>query len=346
MTNIDGKEVAMTMSDQRKSPAFSFYPDSWIGGTRRMSLLEKGIYIELLSDQWCNGGFSIDMAARICSESDRSIVEAVVRAKFTQSADGLWRNSRLEQERESQEKRRKTQQENGKKGGRPKLEKNPEITNGFNLGLQNENPNETQTEPKKNPSVSVSVSVSDTVSVSDSVSKTGDPQTPKGVSVAVQDFLDRWNKFAARTPKVSPVRKMTSKRRDALSTRLKTAGWLEDFREAVKCLPLPGDGWQPNLDWLIRNDHNIYLLLEGAYDWRGKDDPASQRLAIQRRKEAFAQREAREAAEKKARAADVSGTHTAMASTLSQVLGSTREESARSLLFGSEIDLSASGAES
>jgi len=144
------------MTQRRKSPAFSFYPDSWIGGTRRMSLLEKGVYIELLSDQWCNGPFTIDMACRICSGTDAATVEAVVRSKFTDAGDGTWFNARLEQERENQEERRKKQSENGKKGGRPRSPENPKKSDGFNLGLQNEKPDESQTKAEKKPSDSVS----------------------------------------------------------------------------------------------------------------------------------------------------------------------------------------------
>jgi uncharacterized protein YdaU (DUF1376 family) len=150
----------------RKSPAFSFYPDSWVGGTRRMSLIEKAIYIELLSDQWLNGPFSLEMACRICAEASPDKVEEVIRCKFSETEDGFFFNERLEHERAKQEERYRAQRENGRKGGRPRSENNPIKTQTKPMGLPNDNPIETQTltqtEPKQNPSVSVSDSVINT----------------------------------------------------------------------------------------------------------------------------------------------------------------------------------------
>ena len=121
---------------------------------------------------------------------------------------------------------------------------------------------------------------------------------PKGDDCSVQDFFDRWNRFADRTPKVAKCRKLTPERRKKLKSRLSETGWLQDFEESVKSLPLSGDGWQPTLDWLIKNGHNIYRLLEGDFDWRNKDDPAADRLAKKRRENAYAQRQEHEARQK------------------------------------------------
>ena len=160
-----------------------------------MSLIEKGVYIELLADQWCNGPFSLEMAFRVCPEAERGVVECVVRSKFVQGDDGNWLNNRLEQERISQEERRKVQVENGKKGGRPKANENPKETHGFLLGLQNGKPKESQTESqgkaKKNPSDSVSDSVSDI---------THTHSQPNRDSISVPDELSvcwsRWSSYS------------------------------------------------------------------------------------------------------------------------------------------------------
>lgn len=170
-------------------------------------------------------------------------------------------------------------------------------------------------------------------------------KSPKGDGVAVQEFFDRWNRFAAKRPKLAECRKLSKPRRDKIAARLKDAGWFSDFCEAILNLPLGGDGWQPTLDWLIRNDHNIYLLMEGAFDWRHKDDPAATRLAQQRRKEAFKQREAFEAAEKAKRHSERPGTQKAIGDILPLPTGEQQETGGGSLLFGLENDSSASGAE-
>ena len=142
---------------------------------------------------------------------------------------------------------------------------------------------------------------------------------PRGTALSVQEFFDRWNRFAARNPKIASCRKLTPERRRKLKSRLSEPGWLADFEEAVKSLPLASDGWQPNLDWLIRNSSNVYRLLEGDFDWRNKDDPAAERLTKKRRENAFKQRQEHEARQK----ADRERTATHSRRTIESAVGQT-----------------------
>ena len=96
------------------------------------------------------------------------------------------------------------------------------------------------------------------------------------------------------------------------------AAQAKDFEEAVKSLPLTGDGWQPTLDWLIKNGHNIYRLLEGDFDWRNKDDPAADRLAKKRRENAYKQRQEHEARQKEERERMAKRSRQAIAKTVGQ----------------------------
>jgi uncharacterized protein YdaU (DUF1376 family) len=129
----------------RKSPAFSFYPDSWIGGTALMSSEEKAIYIDLLCVAWLHRKFTLDQALNFCRGSSRESVERVVLDKFREENDGFFVNPRLEEERSKQQSRI----ENGKKGGRPK-KANQKLNGKLN-------------ESQSKDSVSVSVSVSDSL---------------------------------------------------------------------------------------------------------------------------------------------------------------------------------------
>ena len=104
--------------------------------------------------------------------------------------------------------------------------------------------------------------------------------------LSVEEFFDRYKKFAARTAKLQAPRSLTAERRKKIKARLSTPGWLADFKEAIQSLPLGGSGWQPNLDWLIRNESNMYRILEGEFSWRNADDPAMAKLEAQRRKKA------------------------------------------------------------
>lgn len=103
--------------------------------------------------------------------------------------------------------------------------------------------------------------------------------------ISADEFFERWNRFAAKTPKISPIRKMTGARKDKLRQRLSDPEWLPMFRIAVASLPLGGDGWQPTLDWLLNNESNVYRLAEGAFDFRNENSSAN-KLALKRRQAA------------------------------------------------------------
>lgn len=163
--------------------------------------------------------------------------------------------------------------------------------------------------------------------------------------VSVDEFFERWNRFAAKNPKLTACRKLTEKRRNKIRTRLKEPDWFDDFKEAVASLPLGGDGWQPTLDWLVENSHNAYRLLEGDFDWRNRDDPAAIRLAEQRRKNAYREREEFERCKKQRLKELSSATHKIIENISPATGGLSGETSGVSLLFGEENDSSVSGAE-
>lgn len=106
----------------------------------------------------------------------------------------------------------------------------------------------------------------------DSLSSGDDEKKPPPMEP--KEFLERWNKFAD-SKGLRTCRKLTEDRRAKLRIRLHQEGWLDEFRAAIKKLPLPGDGWQPDLDYLIRNEKNADDIAGGKFDWResnGKSD--------------------------------------------------------------------------
>lgn len=319
----------MTRVSDRK-PYFFMYADDFISGVLGMPDVDVGVYIKLLCLAWSKDGVS-DMEAQSVTRDD-SAISRVLNGKFERHSDGRWRNKKQEQVRAYAEAKSKAGQSGGAPDGNDNAKKQTENKQNSNQKTS-KHTNEKQTpnpypepypesrEPEPNP-----------------VS----PQTPQGVSC--DEFVDRWNNFVAKRPKLKAVRKATGKRREKIKARLKDPGWFDDFREGILSLPLPGDGWQPDLDWLVRNDHNIYLLLEGAFDWRGKDDPAAQRLAARRRQEAYERRQQEEAIHKQQLESEKSGTHKAINATLNRATGEPQGTGAGSLLFGLEGDSCANGA--
>jgi uncharacterized protein YdaU (DUF1376 family) len=98
----------------RKSPAFSFYPDSWIGGTMRMPPMQRAAYIDLLANQWLEGAFDFACALLVCRGVKEADVRAVLDSKF-ELVDGLYFNRRLEESVKSKrQKARREEQEEAK----------------------------------------------------------------------------------------------------------------------------------------------------------------------------------------------------------------------------------------
>ena len=109
-----------------KDPAFLFYPEAFIIGTRKMTDEEVGQYIRALCEQFFEGELDEDYWLNL---------KPKVAEKFSKN-NGKVFNKRLKEEMEKRRKSAEASRKNGAKGGRPrKIE-------------------ETQEEPKKNLQVS------------------------------------------------------------------------------------------------------------------------------------------------------------------------------------------------
>lgn len=77
-----------------KDPAFLFYPNDYLGGTMGMTFEEKGAYMELLMLQFNRGHMTEHMIGHTVGKLWLNIKD-----KFTQDDNGLWFNSRLDEEK-------------------------------------------------------------------------------------------------------------------------------------------------------------------------------------------------------------------------------------------------------
>lgn len=77
-----------------KDPAFLFYPNDYLGGTMGMTFEEKGAYIELLMMQFNRGHMTSHMIGQTVGQ-----IWDKIQDKFIQDKNGLWYNSRLEEEK-------------------------------------------------------------------------------------------------------------------------------------------------------------------------------------------------------------------------------------------------------
>ena len=103
-----------------KDPAFLFYPSDFLTGTMAMPFDERGRYITLLCYQ--------HQAGRMSEETIRFLVGSfsdTLRLKFSRDENGLFYNSRLEEEIDKRNKFLESRRNNGSLGGRPKKEEKP-----------------------------------------------------------------------------------------------------------------------------------------------------------------------------------------------------------------------------
>ena len=133
------------------SPAFQWYPKDALSSIRlsMLTLEEEGAYRRALDFCWLHGSIPADpkLLIRLIGKGCTiEIAEAII--PMFEVLDGKLYHERLEQERSKQKAFREKQAENGKRGGRPKL--NPTKSQEKGLGYFGE----TQTEAKKSSSVS------------------------------------------------------------------------------------------------------------------------------------------------------------------------------------------------
>lgn len=93
--------------EKLKTPCFNFYPESFLGGVRKMTDKEVGIYIKALCYQFNEGA--------IDDEEYKSFPKRV-KDKFVKTETG-WKNERLEYEKQRKEKYKESRRKN--LNGRP-----------------------------------------------------------------------------------------------------------------------------------------------------------------------------------------------------------------------------------
>ena len=106
-----------------RDPAFLFYSQDFFMGTATMSFEDRGKYITILCLMHQQG--------RMKEETIRFLLGSIsdnLKAKFLIDENGLWYNTRLEEEAEKRKNFTESRYNNGLKGGRPrKYEKNDDV---------------------------------------------------------------------------------------------------------------------------------------------------------------------------------------------------------------------------
>lgn len=129
------------MAARKTPPSFPFYAEDYLAGTKKLTLAEKGAYVDCLMHQWhADEGIPADNPKELasimrCTPAAAKAVWPNIASKFKWiDADGRLRNERMEAEREKKRKYHEAQAANGEKGGRPPKQ-NPPVSESETDGL-------------------------------------------------------------------------------------------------------------------------------------------------------------------------------------------------------------------
>lgn len=100
----------------------------------------------------------------------------------------------------------------------------------------------------------------------------GQGPTPEEIEqVKHSDIAAAWNSLPAPFPKIKGP--LNDERRAKLRTRLESAFWRDNWREALRKLPFAAfctgqnaRRWVADFDWFIQNGNSVQRILEGKYD--------------------------------------------------------------------------------
>lgn len=186
----------------RKSPAFQFYPNDFLGDGKQaaMSLQECGLYIRLLCRCWNDGAIPDDAErlARMTGATPNEIkrIWPAVRTCFQDRGDGWFVHGRLDKERQKQTDYRRRQSDKGKASAanRASTEPQPSLN-------QASPPVDSRLQPKANSSV-FGLQSSDFSQKQDRACEPFDsfePELPSGHPDArAHDFIERYKSLHLR----------------------------------------------------------------------------------------------------------------------------------------------------
>lgn len=237
-----------------KRPAFQFYVNNWLGGTRTLTPEERGIYIDLLAYAWDNDGIpaaDVDAAEtlpHLCAVSKRKFraIWSRLQCKFTLFADGYYRNSRLEIERENVANFSRKQAENRAKRPR-KCDENATKTgrNSTELGLNSILTDEVGTTTRARGLKSDVLSLKTDLKIRKKKCVARDKPAPLPMPFQIGDALDELAKHSGGR---FAITKLTDGQAVNVTRLVRENPALSTWKLAAEWLAAGGESWKVDLD--------------------------------------------------------------------------------------------------
>lgn len=257
----------------KNTPAFQFYPSDYLNGTALLTPAARGVYMDLLCYLWIHSNLLPFCYKRLASITRVSATEfesywEQFGDKF-EIVDGNVTHPRFAKMIEISKKRR----DSGSKGGFAKSfasdnvpSKTPSKTLANSRRMKNED------RRMKNEDRSMNNEV---------ISTAQDKE--------IEEFKTAWNSIQPLDDgrETKKIERLTKSRIEKLKVRLRDPEW--DWREGIKKLPIPYNPsnpeftWQPDFEWFVKNEDNLFKLLEGKYERPPGDDISPAMRAHNRR---------------------------------------------------------------
>jgi uncharacterized protein YdaU (DUF1376 family) len=198
------------------------------------SAAQRGHYLTLLMVQWDAGFLPVEIDALERISFGVSEAWDLLEDKFPVSKDGLRRNQRLEDHRETAVQIRKKRRENGRKGGKPKGNQmgNQMVTQMVNQSQALAQPGLEHPEPEPEPQ---SISLERDTQASPSLQESGGTAKPAGYALPEwQTFLDAWNAAAASCRHIARYGSLYPPQ--TFLDRYDEVGWRAEWRSGIERL--------------------------------------------------------------------------------------------------------------
>lgn len=234
----------------------SFYPSDWLGGTRRLSAEETGVYITLVCQMYEDAGAierDDERLHRLCGTKSRRTfsltLDRLISMGKIMEDDGLLSNVRVQEEIEKITK----VSAKAKAAADARWKRKPNKNNGgTNAGASSRHMPTINHKP---------LTINQDIFSDENI-----PPTPHDYEVAAQLY----NEMASRA-NLPKVQKLTEARKTKLRARLKDAGGIDGWTAALAHVEsstfLTGanrDGWKADLDFMLQ-ESSFTKIMEGSY---------------------------------------------------------------------------------